>query len=165
MIVKMRKMLFDFTKSEEGFTTFEIMIVIALLTILISIIVINVMPASDQTRVLQVKSEAQDAYDIVEIYRLSTTEVDIVDLEDNIKAVLQNRYSKNTLDAKYYKIDSRTGVNNKEIYKVSLHAKLDDGLIVVSEFEVIEKSELKVICRGDSGRVSDLTSSGVCSIS
>lgn len=157
--------LFKYKKSELGFTLLEIIIVISIIVILIVIIMVNVRPTTDKTIGLQIKEEAQDVYDIAEVYRLSTSVVNEMELRDKLNMVLNNRYSTNSSDPKHYKITRRTeAVTNRFIYKVTLEAKIDENLKITSEFEVIENNDLLITCIGDSSRAKDLVNSGVCDI-
>jgi general secretion pathway protein G len=61
----------DARESEEGFTLVELMVVIVIIGLLATVVVINVMPASDRASVTKARADLATLEQGVEMYRLA----------------------------------------------------------------------------------------------
>lgn len=74
-------------ESEDGFTLVELMVVIVIIGLLATVVVINVMPASDRASATKAKADVATLEQGVEMYRLAN--LDYPSVDQGLQALVQ----------------------------------------------------------------------------
>ena len=82
----------DPTRDEEGFTLVELMVVIVIIGLLATVVVINVMPATDRAAATKAKADIATLEQGVEMYRLN--KMRYPEGEGGLQAVVSEGYIK-----------------------------------------------------------------------
>jgi general secretion pathway protein G len=80
------------TSSESGFTLVELMVVLVIIGLLATVVIINVMPATDKAAATKARADIATLEQGVEMYRLNKLQYPAGD--NGLQALLQERYIK-----------------------------------------------------------------------